>query len=397
MAESQSKAIYLCLLDDVKLSADVTLGSYFVRSYDAQFLTRLLRGRDDLTLSETEREEFKLWSEFPWASIELAIPNKAATKHKLSGFDKLSDFDWARVTFTTRQIYGRANWPFDKLLRTLNLLKPSRGPVIPRHFYLRPAHAIQTRAQVTRDARSSPVTNFYGPDGVEGPCLWEYELEPTDQHSFDSLSADLDRSLAKEMSDSTPPNSHLRIAVHYFERGDERMTPFPSEFDAIDPLLAYEAALEALLILEEERDTGKKLVSRVHAIIGDDLPEYEVFCKTDMGKYERRRCKVTAEDLRSFVRRVFWLRSKAAHGVRTIEELESWIVHRPDDEIPDKAPVPKGPYSKLFLDGSSFPGFLVNLRELARRAIRFFCDQWKQGKTREQILDELDATVKLEL
>jgi hypothetical protein len=96
----------------------------------------------------------------------------------------------------------------------------------------------------------------------------------------------------------------------------------------------------------------------------------------------------------NFIKRVFWLRSKVAHGVRTVEEIEGLIIDKPDAEIMDKErpnlSTPRGNYKELFLASNVFAGFLVNLREITRRTIRFFCDEYLKGQRREDILKELD-------
>jgi len=103
-----------------------------------------------------------------------------------------------------------------------------------------------------------------------------------------------------------------------------------------------------------------------------------------------------ADEVADFTRRVFWLRSKIAHGARPIEELENLIIAKPDDEIVDnkrKKPkfINKGHYASLLIPRGSFPGFLVNVRELTRICIRFFCDTQCQGQDKTATIKSLDG------
>jgi len=134
--------------------------------------------------------------------------------------------------------------------------------------------------------------------------------------------------------------------------------------------MSYDAALEALVILEHENGVSEKLSSRVSAIIKNKRPEIQNFCK-----------------------RVFWLRSKVAHGARPIEEIERLIIIKPGQEIKDEergVSIPGGKYRELFLTSYEFAGFLVNLREITRRTIRFFCNEHLKGRRREDTLSQLD-------
>jgi hypothetical protein len=133
--------------------------------------------------------------------------------------------------------------------------------------------------------------------------------------------------------------------------------------------MSYEAALESMVVLEEEKGVEDKLALRIASLFPDKAKEVE-----------------------NFVRRVFWLRSKVAHGGRPIEEIEHLIVYKPDDEIRDKARnkhIPTGHYNNLLLDSCVFPGFLVNLREITRFVIRFFCDEFVQGYSRAETIRKL--------
>jgi hypothetical protein len=423
MSAPEPKALYLCLLDDLKLAEHVQLGDYCVRSYTADELSGLLRGRDDLTPTEAERSELELLACFPWASIEQPIPDyrQMRQQRRASGpglkpvsarvsadgaldvdneprasldaiLAKCDPFVMARAGFVAAAQWGSKE-PFDHLLRVLNLLKPSTGPILPRRMYFRPSHDIQTKAQVASWILSPPITYFYGAEGdVEGPYVSEYELGPDDQRLFEELARQLNLCLAEQPAAGSPSNTHLRIAARYFERGDERMDPIPESLQALEVLMSYDAALEALFILEEEkRDVRDKLARRVCAVLGDSLPAVPGWEQTKDGRYRRRDFQRTPSQLRSFIRRVFWLRSKVAHGVRTVEELSNLILYQPDCAIPnDGEGIPSGPYGELLVTSGAFPGFLVNLREVVRRCIRFFRDEHEQGRSREDTLRGLD-------
>jgi len=261
--------------------------------------------------------------------------------------------------------------PFTELIRTLNLLKESPGPLFTRQFYFIPYPNPKTTAEIGKVIYGEPA--FETIDNSSGSrirsLLFVYKLRRKDVTGFSTLREQLNKCLSK---DSDLPNSHLRIAIHYFKNGERRFKAIPltGSFNAIDPLMSYEAALEALVILEDDRDTSNKLSSRVSVILGEKV-----------------------EEVRNFLKRVFWLRSKVAHGARTIEEIEHLIIRKPDREIRDEArnqSIPRGNYDKLFLTSYVFPGFLVNLREITRRTILFFCHKHLRACHREDIISELD-------
>lgn len=356
----QIKGTYLCLLDDVNLSGDVALDEFTVRYYSIEELISLLRSSDE-GISTEEKHHLELYSEFPWACLERFIPPNKIKKD----FDRLlltSDLTFRHVGMTTWE-------PFTDLIRTLNLLKESPGPVITRQFYFTLYPNAKTKADIDRVIYGEPFIIDNGSSSRVRPLLLEYALGQKDVAGFSNLREQLNKCLSK---DSNLPNGHLRIATHYFENGDRRFRAIPltGSFNAIDPLMSYEAALEALVILEHERGVGKKLSSRVSGIFGEKV-----------------------EEVRNFLKRVFWLRSKVAHGARTVEEIEYLIINKPNKEIPDKArsqSILGGNYDKLFLESYVFAGFLVNLREITRRTIRFFFNKYLKGHRREDIIDGLN-------
>jgi len=356
------KGTYLCLLDDVNLAGNITLDEFDVKYYSVKELISLLTGSDKGVSSE-ERHRLELYSKFPWARME-----------KIISSDKIkNDFDRALLMGDlTFKHAGMVSWePFTELIRTLNLLKESPGPVITRQFYFTVHPNVKTKPNIDKVIYGEPYFDIMDncSDTQIRPLLLEYALGRKDVAGFSNLRKQLNKCLSK---DNGLPNSHLRIAIHYFENGDRRFEsmPLPGSFNAIDPLMSYEAALEALVLLEHENDVSKNLSRRVSSIINNGRSEIHNFCK-----------------------RVFWLRSKVAHGVRTIEEIEALIIDKPNIEIKDEARdqfIPGGNYKELFLTSYVFAGFLVNLREITRRTIRFFCNEYLKGRCRNDILSELD-------
>lgn len=383
----QSRVTYLCLLDDVRLlSEHVQLGPIAIRQFSEAELDELFYGRDDHPRTAEEMGELKTWALFPWATTELTLDN-SDLRNAFPAVNA-SDLFWERWKF---QMEGRLDsfgtQPFGSLLRALCLLKPSRGPVIPRVIALRPNGPIQTRSQISLRTLSAPATTFYESAEEEGPCMWEYELGATDVSLYEALVDQLARCLS-----AAPPhserNNHLRVAVHYFQIGEHRLRPAAGGFSAIDPLLAYDAALEALLIREDEHGTEKKLIQRVTRIARERLPETRFGAGS---KAVTRRA--TDEELQNFVKKMFWIRSKAAHGVRSPEELGHMIAFKPDELVTDARGnnIPGAPYGSMIMSGGTFPGFLLGVRELARLCIRYFCDRYDDGLGRDQVLEQIDA------
>jgi len=359
----QIRGTYLCLLDDVKLEDSITLDEFDVRYYGVKEIISFLKGSNQ-HVSLEERHRLESYSKFPWACRE-----------KIISPDEIND--WGRQLLMLDLAFqhaGMVSWkPFTELIRTLNLLKESPGPVITKQFYFTLFPNPTMKAEIGQVIYGEPAFDIIdnGNDSRIRPLLLEYALGPKDVAGFSNLRKQLNKCLSK---DSKLPNSHLHIAIHYFENGDRRLKApvLIGSFNAIDPLMSYDAALEALVIPEEREKDGisKNLASRVSIIF-----------------------KEKVEDVRNFIKRVFWLRSKVAHGVRTVEEIEHLIIREPNAEIRDEArneTIPAGNYDKLFLSSFVFPGFLVNLREITRRTIRFFCNEHLGGRRRENIICELD-------
>jgi hypothetical protein len=311
-------------------------------------------------------DRLKAYSAFPWARLERLIPPSEVQTNpdwRLQQFDL--SFHHAGV---------RSWWPFDDLLRTLNLLKPSGGPVIGRQFYHWLEPTAEADRHVDRIIYGEPL--YDGPESESiHPRVFAYDIESSDAEQFCQLRKQLSQCLA---ADGSPTNGHLRTAIHYFENGDRRIVPHPvlDSFDAIEPLMFYEAALEALLVLEREGGVENKLPARITAMAGR------------VNGVARDR----AQELGDFVQRVFWLRSKVAHGARPIGEIEDLVLRKPNDEIVDterNKRLREGRYADILIQGKVFPGFLVNLRELTRLCIGFFCDELSAGRGKAETIDLL--------
>lgn len=362
VSTTQYKELYLCLLDDVALDSDVDLGEFRIRYYKPDELSGLLRGTEDKTPSPSEQARFRLYAKFPWALLERSCAHNGS-------MDQLT-----RVLIGANLSYRHAGeqnwWPFDRLIRTLHLMKASPGPVMPRQFYSWTDPPIQKRTQIGRVIYGEPEACTDGPESEDRPYLWEYRLGKEDTERYNEVDRKLRACL--ECSHLDVANAYLLTAIHYFERGDRQLTPLANldAFAAVDPLMSYDASLEALLIGETERGIADKLAGRMTALLND-----------------------RPEGIGGFMRRVFWLRSKVAHGVRHPREIADLIVGKPDAAIPGEQGEAgmAGPYSHLFLEAHVFPGFLMNLRECAQRAISFFCDEYVKGRDRDQTLEKLGS------
>ena len=356
------RGTYFCLLDDVDLEDNINLDEFNIRYYNAKELLSLLKGSEECDSSE-ENDRFERYSKFPWACREETI--------HLDDINKWGG-GYAKLDLWLKHTVGRVSWkPFTDLIRTLNLLKESPGPVITRQFYFTLFTNAKTKVEIGKVIYGEPAFDII--DDCNGsrirPRLREYTLGKNDVAGFSNLRDQVSKCLSK---DSDLSNSHLRIAIHYFENGDRRLKAptLTGSFDAIDPLMSYDAALESLVIRESEYGVGKKLSRRVSTIIDSKIDEVQNFCK-----------------------RVFWLRSKFAHGARTVEDIEHLIVIKPNKEIQNTArnlTIRGGNYRDLFLTSHEFPGFLANLREITRRTIRFFCDEHLKGNSREDIIAKLN-------
>jgi hypothetical protein len=350
------------MLDNVDLEENVKLGEFEIRYLNSDELRKILRFKKNAVLSAADKERLLTYEKFPWASVEKEISQKDAEDSTRRILVSLN-LAWAHA--------GIMNWwPFTELIRTLNLTNPSLGPVICRHFYHIPFANLEIYEDIEKVIYAEPAVNII--DDERGtmiePMLLGYTINQELASDFMSVRIILDRCLSENNSQD---NSHICTAVHHFENGDRNLVPYPIEgsFNAIDPLMSYEAALESMVIHEDERGIENKLASRIASLFSDKAKEVE-----------------------NFIRKVFWLRSKVAHGGRPIEEIEQLIIRRPNDGINDKTrnkQIEAGHYDNLLLCGGFFPGFLVNLREITRFVIRFFCHEFESGYSKEKTIKKL--------
>lgn len=344
---------YLCLLDNLDPDTNVTLDEFTIRTLTTDEVAELVclqRGR-----CHVNRCRRGLYPDYPWAILQ-------TTQHPPTPFAA------ALLRFGLAYAHaGTPSWfPFGDLIRTINLLKQATGPVIPRYFYHRLCSntGVPSHEEAAEDGEPYSV-HCAGDDGtVQRIALSEYTLSSRDESRFHELRQQLACCMASQGS------SRFQIAVHYFENADRRLVPqvFPGSFNAIDPLMSYEACLEAMLIREIERgDTSNRLSKRIRGIAGLD-----------------------SQECGEFVRRVFWLRSKAAHSTRSVSDIERLIVTHPNDAIDERQPIPPGPYDHLLLGSTYFPGFLVNFREMCRRCILHFSQEHANGQDQDATLQQLD-------
>jgi hypothetical protein len=362
MSESAHEETYLCLLDNLEITGDLHLGDFQLQFFSPQELLVLLRGREDASPSDIERAKIERYAMFPWA-IWTTRPASGPPRNE---FERTARRD--PLSFNHA---GRASWwPFQGLIRALHLMKPSPGPIRPVRFYYRPEAYTQTSAQIDAVGYDEPTTVDNEEVG-EVPAFGEYKLGADDVPTFEQVDEKLRACLDDQIR--ARENPHLNIAIHFFERGDRKMTPHIrlDPFEVIETLLSYDACLESLLVRENEhRGTAETMASRLAAMMND-----------------------TSGHIRPFALRVFWLRSKIAHGVKAPSKVADWIVRHPDSAIPEAQGDARlaGPYNRLLLEPEDSPGFLANLRECARWAIVFFCDELVAGRSRDMTLTDLDS------
>jgi len=253
--EEELRSVSLCLLDDVNMSGVLNLDAFEIRYYKPAELQAVLLEAGMGSLPAETSDEVKAYGEFPWARLERPIPaNKAKTAR---------DRHLSQLDLSWNHAGARSWWPFGELLRTLNLLKPAGGPVIGRQFYYWLEPLPKPDRRVDRVIYGKPLWDYNDSQGKNiHPLVLEYDLGPSDTGSFSLLRDQLTQCLAVQ---GKPDNSHLRTAIHYFENGDRKIVPHPltESFDAIEPLMSYEAALEALLVLEQDYKVEDKLSERV--------------------------------------------------------------------------------------------------------------------------------------
>lgn len=370
---SKVRLLYLCLLDNLQLDDNcdcMRLGDFTIRRHSYDELTRLLRGRDDLPPDRNEKDRMELWSDRAWVHYkELASQSPGA-----------SALDWARADFNLQKLLDPRQ-PFRECVQALNLLKPSDGPVAVCSVFLRPFLRLQTSAQLaSRHLRGIVTGTVKDGNGCwsDIPVLNGCQIAEADEGPLGVLEKQLRRLRASDAQRGIPDSTHLKIALHFFERANETMGPSCDDFSYIDPLMSYDASLEALLIREQEKGAEAKLAKRVCAALKGTSPHGPAV-------------------LANFVKRVFLLRSKIAHGVWPVWKIARYVNVCPTERIQDGRgnDIPKGRYDAMFpqdiTSQGAFCGFLTSLREVTRRTIRYFMDQHTAGCSRDAVLRKLDG------
>lgn len=306
--KSRLRLKYLCALDNVRLQPKLlSLGSVTLHRYTMQELENLLRGYDDLPLDSVQKEEFEELSCLIWAHYEEQAASMDAWRQKgASG----SDWDWNRRIFLRATAISRNNRfePFRKFVETLNLLKPSDGPVRVCRIIMRPVGDVQTSEQI--DSRYIHAHSAFWDPGEEcvRDVLHGCPLNKSDERRFSILEKQL-------YTKSSLNNTQLVAARHFYERADSVFVLGPEGFDCTDPLLAYDACMEALLVPEEVKgNTGDIFYRRFDSLIRGFCPDWI---------NRANRGEIPHPDI--FARRVFVLRSKTAHGVWPISQIADFI------------------------------------------------------------------------
>lgn len=373
---------YLCLLDNVAVDSQsrrVNLGAFSIQRHTASELENLLRGRDDPPLDEEERELFEEWSCLTWAHFD-------TNAYDASGFRSYggsgSDWEINRRWFLREAAISKNNRfrPFREFIETLNLLKPSDGPVIPCRIFLRPAGDVQTESQIVSRHVNSYTARWNPEDEIVTQLIAGFPLGIEDAAAFNELAKQLP-------TPSTSKDAYIAIARHFFERANDTFTVCPEGFDATDSLLSYDACIEALLLRESERGE-KTLKNRFCKLIAKSCPTW---------KLTRGPSGIPKPD--DFYRRIFLLRSKIAHGVWPVAKTANLITNGCNKGIKNSRDgIPSGNYGEVFPElskgngYSGWPGtsFLVNVREAARLCLRYFLAERAAGRSRSEILKSLD-------
>ncbi|MFO0838989.1 MAG: hypothetical protein U1D55_10730 [Phycisphaerae bacterium] len=378
-----------CLLDNVQVDADLTLGHFVIRRYSRAELEKLGTPCDDVpTRLSTELGN---QSDYAWALTK--VPVERSGNAAVDAMFTLPE--WLSLDFILQASENsRGAYYFENLIRTLNLLKPHPVPVQAATVLVRSHPHLQTREQLTgvpRRPRTIPLSCGEGdPSFAPAPA---YPLGHADVCSFERLNASLE---LLQVADQQPlarhqAATHLQIAMEWLAHADREFSGEIEPFDAVRLLLAYDAVIEAL-VLKDRNNQGNQFKKRIVALATpiESVSEYVPGNR----RFETRR--VTREDVERFAERVWRLRSKAAHGSFSINELNRYIQGQETSEIPaddgDRDAVPAGPWDCLFLKPEpGWPAFLGQVREIARQCIRRFIDDLAVGKNREQTLRDLDS------
>jgi len=353
--ETEKLDKYLCLLDATGLDcAEVRLGEYTVRHYSSEELAALL-------FSPSNSAECQMIAGCPWLLLEKLPPEQSDELGKQLHQCEMTSAHYAD---------GLTWYPFESVIQALNLLKPAENPVNPVQFYKIPAGFNSARSSIERFIYAQPSYDSRR-EPYDSPPYPGYHIEESDVGAYQELTKKLTPIVSRSKADGpeSPPSDHVRIALDLFNMADRMFCTFSWKREMLLlSLIQYSAAIEALFIKESERGGMQtKLVKRVPQIISPPL-----------------------EGSGDFITKMYWIRSKTAHGAWPLAELSALIEYRADEGIASES-IPGGPYSTLFVQTNQGHGFLSNLRELARRSIIYSLDEVSKGHTKEDVIKTLDG------
>lgn len=344
---------YLCLLDATGLDCEkVTLNEYTVRRYSSEELDTLLASPPGLVNCD------KI-AGCPWLLLEKSPPDQSDDLKS-----KLHECEMTSAHYAD----GLTWYPFGFVIQALNLLKPAENPVNPVQFYKIPARSKSAGSSIERFIYAQPSYDSRR-EPEDSPPYPGYCIEESDVGAYQELTKKMNPivSCSKTVGSGLPPSDHVRIALNLFNMADRMFCTFAWKREMLLTLIQYSAAMEALFITESEQDVRKKLAKRVPRILSEH--------------------QATSRNL---INKMYWIRSKAAHGARPLAELRNLIELQADDGINSNG-IPRGPYSTLFVESRHGHGFLSNLRELARRSIMYSLDKMTAGHTKEDVIRALEG------
>lgn len=352
---SKKVDVFLSLLENVVLTdGPLCLGDNTLQDFTPEELAPLLYARDVDSLTDSQRTRVREYSMFTWVRLDKPVSDEEpGQRGHPPGWDRLLEhFELAWGHSGTQTYY-----PFDTLIQTLNLLKPWPGPVMAIQYFHRPYEALAEKAAVEHIALREPTIQE-DEYGHQWPYLPLCKLAAGDSEAYHELAARLTEALSKEGgTDENSRRKHLRIAEDLYERANRGM--WAPTLDLIPPLLFFVFSIEALYIRDAERGgMMERLRKRVPPGI---IPNGSV----------------PTEDLDKFIKVAHGLRSKIAHGAFEPHEVQSKI----------RSEAPK----EMFVEGLAFDDFLANLREIARRSIRFFLREFAEARSQEQTLRQLES------
>ncbi len=357
MTQSSCEFFY-CLLDNVRLAdARIEFDGLVLRRFETEELLKLFRTHDEPPVSRTYRVKMERYSKFSWAERSIPIPDEDL-KDPFRGACRRRQLAFANT--------GERSWyPFGSELMALNLMKPSTGPVRPCQFYSRsPGHA-QIASDIQHIGHCEPEVEEEH-DKIEYPYWQEFEIARADAGEYKKVWENLK---LVTRNDGRPEAPGLTIAVDFFKLSDQNFFEgtVVNTRALIMTLSLYEFACEALYVRERERGSEGLLQKRIPSALTSP-----------------------PNALIGFIRKIYWVRSKAVHGVIPLRDLVKLITSEADKGVPG-TDIPDGNYRNLFLREGCFPGFISNTRELVRRSIRFFLEKHNDGLTKDEILEELDG------